>query len=439
MDEREANIDIVFRNGLKDYEVLPPADLWKNISPVVRRKQRPYIILRAAAMIAVVVSLSFLAYQLGSEISTGLENNALVMNPESEISMPIISGNLLLADAGNDFFSNSGQGIIIPADKSESFIAANDETISPQDFEYQLVTSDLEANVKQESKLSFVSSIINAGSTISVPEYQAQYLPETDPETKTQRWSISALASPTYSINYNSGKNEFADQLLTRDQAIISYSGGVALSFNISKRVSVQSGLYYSTFGHELADINTYSGFSDYNQSKGGHTFEVITEHGTVYTKNSDIFLSDALSDNRVLTRYTDDIFDPLKSGLQPLGSSLLQNFSYLELPFIVRYKVIDKVIDLNIIGGLSSNFLVKNAVFTSSDGKRYEVATTEGMNPLTFSSSFGMGLEYNLSKNLSLNMEPTVRYYINSASGIPGMNLHPYSFGLFSGVSYKF
>jgi hypothetical protein len=31
MDERGANIDILFRNGLKDYEVLPPPEVWNNI------------------------------------------------------------------------------------------------------------------------------------------------------------------------------------------------------------------------------------------------------------------------------------------------------------------------------------------------------------------------------------------------------------------------
>jgi len=34
MVERGANIDLVFRNGLRDYEVHPPAELWDNIHPL---------------------------------------------------------------------------------------------------------------------------------------------------------------------------------------------------------------------------------------------------------------------------------------------------------------------------------------------------------------------------------------------------------------------
>jgi hypothetical protein len=49
------------------------------------------------------------------------------------------------------------------------------------------------------------------------------------------------------------------------------------------------------------------------------------------------------------------------------------------------------------------------------------------------------MGMEYSFTKNLSLNLEPTFRYYLNPFSGTEGSTIHPYSFGLFSGISYKF
>jgi len=43
MDDKIANIDLVFRNGLKDYEVHPPPEVWNNIRPAVRKKQRPLV------------------------------------------------------------------------------------------------------------------------------------------------------------------------------------------------------------------------------------------------------------------------------------------------------------------------------------------------------------------------------------------------------------
>jgi hypothetical protein len=108
-------------------------------------------------------------------------------------------------------------------------------------------------------------------------------------------------------------------------------------------------------------------------------------------------------------------------------------------LPVIVRYKIIDKTIGINLIGGLSYNLLVNNSAYATKDGDKYPVGDTKGLNPLTLSSSLGMGMEYNLSDKLSLNLEPTFRYYLNPFSVTTGSYIHPYSFGIFSGVSYKF
>ncbi len=74
MVNKGANIDLLFRNGLKDYEVLPPVEAWNNILPVIRKKQRPVIFLRSAALIAVLLSMSFLAYRWSQQISAQSRN-----------------------------------------------------------------------------------------------------------------------------------------------------------------------------------------------------------------------------------------------------------------------------------------------------------------------------------------------------------------------------
>jgi len=197
--------------------------------------------------------------------------------------------------------------------------------------------------------------------------------------------------------------------------------------------------LYYSSFGQELSGISSFGGFRDYDYTKGDHNFTVMTADGVVHTDNADIFLLDNISNNRITTRYTNDVFDPSKANLEYIDNSLRQNFSYLELPIILRYKLVDKVIDFNLFGGLSSNVLVNNSVYAGLNGSRYQVGKTTGLNMISFSSSLGMGMEYSFSHNLSLNLEPTFRYFLNPFSEISGMRIHPYSFGIFSGLSYRF
>lgn len=72
MADSRANIDLVFRNGLKDFEVLPPPGVWDNIQPAINVTGKKFIfpIFKVAATITVVATMSFLSYRLGVEIST---------------------------------------------------------------------------------------------------------------------------------------------------------------------------------------------------------------------------------------------------------------------------------------------------------------------------------------------------------------------------------
>jgi opacity protein-like surface antigen len=254
-----------------------------------------------------------------------------------------------------------------------------------------------------------------------------------------ERWSVTAMASPTYYSQFTSSGNDLAKQIMESDQTRVSYTGGVGLSYKLSSRLSIQSGLYYSSIGQEMSGINAYSGFQSYDNSKGGPNFEVLTASGTVTASNSDVFLSSYSLPERVITNYTNDVFDPVKASLDYVSSTLYQDLSFLELPVIVRYKVVDRKVGLNLVGGMSYNFLVNNNVYAVRDEGRYPVGTTEGLNEVSLSSSLGMGMEYKLSQNLSLNIEPTFRYYLNPFNTAKTTGTHPYAIGIFSGVAYKF
>ena len=431
MDDRGVNIDIVFRNGLKDYEALPPQDVWNKIEPVIRKKQRPMLILRSAAMFAVLVSLSFMAYKFSREIPAGLQEPVVSSNPESyappaEISSAFIPANTV------------SQKDILRTD-----VAADDQIVRPVKTDNLVLTAENLVSTPQsgvlrnktESQSNYLPLEYNGSGYVEMNHDNSLDLPDYTNRKEPNRWSVSALVSPTYQSRFTTGQNEAVSQAMTSEQTLISYSGGLGLGYKINKRLSIQSGLYYSTIGKELTGIAAYSGFENYFYTKGSPNFMVLTSSGTVYTSNNDIFLTDGSSSDRIRTTYNNNVFDPVKASLTYLDNSVRQNFSYLELPVVLRYKVIDKALDFNIIGGLSSNLLINNSVYA---GKTV-IGSTEGMNIITFSSTVGMGMEYNFSGNLSVNLEPTFRYYINPFSNITGMSIHPYTFGIFSGVSYKF
>ncbi|MGQ9621586.1 MAG: hypothetical protein ACUVTX_11500, partial [Bacteroidales bacterium] len=57
MAEWHTNIDLIFRDGLKDYELLPPDDVWDNVKKSIPgRKRRIYSALSRAAAAAIIIA-----------------------------------------------------------------------------------------------------------------------------------------------------------------------------------------------------------------------------------------------------------------------------------------------------------------------------------------------------------------------------------------------
>jgi len=436
---KQANIDLLFRNGLKDFEVLPPPEVWDNIRPAIRRKQLPLIILRSAALIAVLFSISFLAYRM-SRLPGPAQNPFLSFDQGPVRPRPLPADPVLerLMPASDRQASPVMQNQIAePAPEPE---LNNEESASQPALDIFTETS----NLNYQSNIIIPSGIRSVMSTDYTKDNSASEISDLNSpafeelKSKTDRWSLTAMASPTYYMRPDLSSSDMADQVSSLEQSRISYSGGLSFSYKISRKLSIQSGLYYSSIGNKVDDIRSYAGFSRFDYTKGDHNFEVMTTSGPIFTSNPDVFLAD-IGGDRVVTRYTNDVFDPGKANLSYINSSLFQNLSYLEMPVFVRYKLIDKSLDFNLVGGLSYNLLINNSVHAMIDGSKYDIGKTAGLNSFMVSSSFGMGMEYNLSEKISLNLEPTFRYYLNPFSNIQSSSARPYSFGVFSGLSYRF
>jgi hypothetical protein len=337
---------------------------------------------------------------LSHQISGGIENNALTLNDESVSPVITTPENKITSQRNmtTPSYASSTKNYpvlraYLPEMQEENPPLAVNDPDPVQNVIYR-TSSDISVTGRSASVPDLLMLFESADSKMNTNTPATLFTPEITVDEKSEKWTIAALVSPTYYTNFQSGKDELTSHLSSDEQPLFSYSGGFALSYRINKRVSVQSGLYYSSFGQELSGITSFGGFQQYDYTKSGRNFEVLTTNGLVYTNNADVFLIDSRSDNRLTTRYTSDYFDPTKANLQYIDNSLRQNFSYLELPVIFRYKLIDKTIDFNLVGGLSSNILVNNSVYAAVDGGKYQVGKTEGLNLLTFSSSLGMGME---------------------------------------------
>lgn len=434
MADKQANIDLVFRNGLREYEVLPPPEVWNSIRPSIRKKYYPYTLLRVAALAIILVSVSILAHQLTRQTSTTFDAGFLAFDQESS-RQEVVTGDaspyVPVPDSGSRTSPSQGMA-------GQPFSTVESVTPIPA---ARIIDAGIPVlnEYKEDSPGSLTSMLIRQPEPAISFDYNPSQVPAPAPAAeKINRWSVTAMASPTYQSALAQGSGDMAREILSSEQTNFSYTGGLSFSYRISDKFSIQSGLYYSSLGQEVGGISAFGGFGDYIYSKGDHNFEVMTSSGLVYTDNADVFLFDGVG-GRVHSRYNDDSFDPSKASLQYLNSSIHQNFSYLEMPVFLRYKVVDGTVGFNLIGGFSYNMLVNNSVYAVYDGDKYRVGKTEGVSNFMLSSSLGMGLEYTVTKKLSLNLEPTFRYYLNPFSTLPGLKNHPYSIGVFSGLSYRF
>ncbi len=437
MDDRDANIDILFRNGFKNLEVLPPAEVWENIKPVLSKHEKSVILFRRlAAGVALLVSAGLLIQELSREASV-VALNSLIPSGQEQVppveAIPEINTSQVIETnpVPQGLLIAKNENTTIPDISGRENVLISKITYLPAETNFNEFENTLKVKSPAREKINVSSA------DLYIDDPYKDILHESKPAKPADRWSVAALASPTYFSQFRFGRDQAALQMMASEQPLVSYSGGLALGYKINKRISVQSGVFYSSVGQEIKGISSFGGFTRYDNTKGSRNFEVMTSIGMVYTDNSDVFLVDETAGR--ITQFTNEFFDPLKADLDYLNNSLKQNYSYIELPVFVRYKIIDKTLDVNLIGGLSYNFLVNNSVYAMSGADKYPIGKTDGLSIMSFNSSLGMGMEYSFARNISFNLEPTFRYYLNPFRSMEGSGIHPYSFGVFSGFSFRF
>ena len=260
-------------------------------------------------------------------------------------------------------------------------------------------------------------------------------------EANPRRWTISPNASPVY---YNSLVNgspiseTFADNTKSGD---VNLSFGINVGYDVSKRLTIRTGIHKVDYSYSTKDvalvptINTGTGTITTNDGIGanGISNEITT---IAYSQNASTF---SLTDRQVAINgeFTPTLLESSIRKAQIEGS-LNQRMSYIEVPIELKYAVIDKKIGVNVIGGVSTLLLTENSIILDSPALTTELGEATNINDLSFSTNIGVGIDYKLSDQLEFNLEPMLKYQLNTFSGNTG-NFKPYSVGVYTGVSFRF
>jgi hypothetical protein len=452
MGQEQHSMDELFRVILKDQETPPPADSWNNIEKALDSKKRVRVIWTMRALAAVVTLLVTFAsgyfianYKNHSDIST---NKQSIQAQSSSIQSQPAANQVILNNITTKQENTSISGIENRETKqvspSETVMAIRDKSA------YQPVSNN--STVSEDSRLAYllpiqyflpVRDINHPG--ISALEFQTNRADEiaseeivltdknsSDESTKSSsHWSLGGQISPLYAYRETSASNmntaaanQYATNSSQQESGIISYSGGMNVEYRASKRLSVSSGLYYSRMGQNIKGNEaflSYEGFHLQSPSLATDNTAGQNSTGILYKSNSNI----------------SPVTNPLISSGQ--SASLLQTMDFLELPVMLRYKIIDRKVGFHILGGLSTNILVANKLVLEDASGKQDYGKTDGLSTFNYSSTLGLGVDYAISSRIQLNLEPAFKYYINSINSSGNIDSHPYSFGIYTGMRYTF
>jgi len=463
MDFKEENIDRIFREGLKNFEVAPPSEVWEGVKHArTYKKKRILPIFRyAAAAVAVLLVVGSLYITInkpkpGESVVGNLQDEKTLVKEDLQKDTPELTQSITPTikddnkseekvvqksiDIEKPLITETQINIVKPGSEDISAVKVfqTHEPVNILNETNILLLAENYLTIESKNLSPLVdgkSLILNskvAYSDNGLPVFNKFANEPIDHEIENSGgWSFGAKFSPLYtSRNVTmSMPGNFKEMYNNVEEGIIAFSGGFNFKYKPSGRISIHTGLFYSRMGQKITDLVAYD-VPPYIAS----TFPVKDGFNNI-TLNSSFGPVVA----RVENTYSLDYFDPVKLGLEGFDTEISQSFEYIEIPLLVSYKVIDRVIDFQLIGGLSTNLLVGNNVFAEFDGQRISFGKTDNIYKFNYSSVIGVGIEYGFSDHLTFSIEPTFKYYLNSFSSGTRLHVHPFSMGLFSGVSYKF
>lgn len=457
-------VDRHFRKQLRDYSQSAPSDVWGNIEKVLDNKQnaKKIVFYRIAAAVAAfaIIGSGFLYLNnlrtdknkliVENNLPVNSEKKTQILNQGNDNKQNIVSTEKVEksdVDA-NNFIANAK-----PVKKEVAFqnqVFAEDKIIERKDNLEKLEYLQI-AIIEERTELAIIDRREQNVKTYlnSLPDIYTAYtlndLIETK-ETKNNKWTLGGEFSPLYSYRHISGTGTDSyskDFYNSAENPVMSYTGGFNLQYKTMGRFTIQAGVYYTTMGQSLDYMSVYAN-SAYNlvdeeyKDRFISSYAIVNSTGEVAFNSQYVIVDDKLArvNNLSGSKVTADLSDPIFNNL---NAEIQQNFQYVEVPVLMRYKLIDKSIDINLVGGFGANFLVGNDVILKYGSNKELIGETDGVNTINYNGTLGFGIEYPLMDKINIRLEPSIKYYLNEINSGSSVESHPYSIGIYTGINYSF
>lgn len=462
MKHRDKHIDRIFQESFKEFEAKPDDQVWENIHLQLQTKKRRILPIwwktaGVAAALAIAFGLGYFfqpqvvapnstysyannqkfifendtrwkqpffnaaslldelmetristtsnfAYQEGEELNPLSSENAekqyvnegLAKNSSSEIR--ISSEGFLLNEDGvdaeqqdNSFrFSSNYTPILPPTDLNLSSIADADSSSNN--------TNSLFENEKTDQKFDVF--------------FEDEAVAEIS--SKTENWFFRPVISPIFNAGRNASAALGQEVANNSSNGDLSFSYGLQVGFKLTNKWSIRSG---------VNQVNTSYTTNDIVYAPGAIGFmpeNVSSSYG--------LYAADFYSMN--LSQEAGRLFSQ--------QGSVSQQMNFLEIPIEMEYTLVEGKFGIHLTGGASTLLLTENSLMLNTTQGSQKIGEANNINQTSFSTNIGLGLNYKLTKKLNLNVEPALKYQINTVQQ-GDLNFNPYFFGVYSGLQFKF
>ncbi|MFS4466313.1 hypothetical protein [Maribacter sp. 2210JD10-5] len=252
---------------------------------------------------------------------------------------------------------------------------------------------------------------------------------ETIAENTGNRWSAGPSIAPVYYNAIGEGSPVHSIFVPNEKSGNVNLSYGLSVAYELTSKLTVRSGIHKVDYGYDTNDVAFSSSVvASTNGQIDNIDYRTTARNLVVTSKTGGAPSADVEAFNALDASAPDPTIDGVMS----------QQLGYLEVPVELNYALIDKKFGVNIIGGVSSLFLVNNTIALTSGNLTTEIGEANNVNDVNFSTNVGLGLNYKFSPKLQLNVEPIFKYQLNAFSEADG-TFRPYSIGIYSGLSFKF
>lgn len=397
------NIDRLFQENLKDFEVSPPSEAWDAIEnrlmPRTKKSGIPFWL-----KISSIAALFILFFSVGT----------IYFLPKNNFSKNFFQKQLINKEISTQKDSATEITVEEKLKEMQKVVTALSKELAEIENSNNFTAKAEEKTTEQSASTQKSENSFLLKDAKNLPLSKFAHKEVSKKEITESKFTVATIFAPIYFSSFGDGSGIDAQFKDNPSSGNSSFSYGVKVAYRLSNKFSLQSGVNLINLGLTTNNIYVTPGVAVVEFSNLSAN-PVSARSAAVSTLKDNALISD------------DDS-----------GGSLNQVFGYVEIPVEVKYNVTDGKFGINLVGGFSALLLNRDEVFVETNSFSQSLGSSNNLRSVNFSGNIGLDIDYSLYKNLFINVSPMFKVQTNTFSKNSG-SIQPYYLGVYTGLNYKF